>query len=90
MKYMGIYRGVAHDGDLQGRVCTLFLQISHEFFQKCLQIDEKVVRDETANGSLEEVRKVNRSFCQLEILIDQLLHFMNLDFDKVESSNDEF
>ena len=49
MKYMGIYRGVAHDGDLQGRVCTLFLQISHEFFQKCLQIDENAFRDKTAN-----------------------------------------
>ena len=43
MKDLKIYRGTTHDGDLQGRLCTLFVQRYNEFSHKFLQIDDKSV-----------------------------------------------
>ena len=66
------------------------MQQYDKFFQKFLQIEEKSVRHKTASANLEEVRKVNIFLCLLSILIDQLIHFVNMDFDEVESRNGEF
>ena len=85
MKDLGIDRGAAHGGDLQGRGCTNFVQKADEFFDRCLEIDEKAVRDGTAQASLEEVQKMNRHFKQLAILTDCILHDINMDFDDVEN-----
>lgn len=39
MREIGVDRGAAHGGDLQGRGCTNLLQKADQFFEKCLAID---------------------------------------------------
>ena len=52
MKDLGIDRGDVHGGDFERRGCMIIMQIDHEFFHKCLQIDKEAVRDKTASVSL--------------------------------------
>ena len=84
LKDLGIDRGTAHGDDLQGRGCTFFVQKADKFFERCLEIDEKAVRDGTAQASLEEVQIMNRNFKQLAILSDCIFHFINMDFEDVQ------
>jgi hypothetical protein len=85
MKDLGIDRGAAHGGDLQGRGCTTFLQKADLLFDRFLEIDLAAVRDGTALASEQEVHIVNKKFKQLAILLEGLMHFIMLDETEIRS-----
>ena len=90
LREIGVDRGAAHGGDLQGRGCTNLLQNADTFFDKCLQIDLIAVREGTALASEEEVRIMNDKFKTLAILLERLFSFMMMDHDAVEDYGQNF
>eukprot|EP00957_Ditylum_brightwellii_P196418 14965604-Ditylum_brightwellii.AAC.1 len=55
MQDIGVDRGVAHGGDLQGRGCTNLLKKADQFFNRCLKIDLEVL--DVGNNSVLASRK---------------------------------
>ena len=91
MKELRIDQGASGGGDLQGQGCANLLQHAHEFFEKCREVDLKAVEEGTALASREEVEQVNRHFKQLAIIMDKLLHYINMTHKQVDAyDGDDF
>ena len=90
LKELGIDRGAAHGGDLQGRGCTNLLQRADKFFDKCLEIDLEAVQSGFAKATAAEVRLVNRHFRQLAIIMDQLIQYINYDHEQIDKHEGNF
>jgi len=86
LKEIGVDRGAAHGGDLQGRGCTNLIQHADHFFRLCLEIDMGAFNDPgvTVLASETEILVMNRKFKELAILLERLMSFMMLDHDEVD------
>ena len=88
LRSIGVDRGAAHGGDLQGRGCTNLLQRADEFFDQCLEIDLDACENGSTLASREEIIIVNKKFRELAILMERLMHFIMLDHDEVKAYGD--
>ena len=90
LKDLGIDRGAAHGGDLQGRGCTNLLQKADAFFDRCLAIDLDAINSGTAKATKEEAILVNRHFKQLAIIMDQLIQYINMSHKQIDAYDGNF
>jgi hypothetical protein len=91
MREIGVDRGAAHGGDLQGRGCTNLLQKADQFFEKCLAIDLEAfdADNNSVLASRDEIVIVNQRFKELAILLERLMYFLMLDHDEVDAYQGE-
>jgi hypothetical protein len=91
MREIGVDRGAAHGGDLQGRGCTNLLQKADQFFEKCLAIDLEAfdADNNSVLASRDEIVIVNQRFKELAILLERLMYFLMLDHDEVDAYEGE-
>ena len=59
-------------------------------FDKFLEIDEAAVREGTTVASIDKVRLVNTRFGQLAHILDQLLHYLYLNYGDVKKYGNHF
>jgi hypothetical protein len=90
MKEIGVDRGAAHGGDLQGRGCTALVQNATMFFSECEKIDLQASKDGTSAATEDEIKFVNKKYKQLAILTDAVLHYIYMDLDDVETYEGNF